>query len=60
MAGGDVARPLFFETRRDLTTEIGRERTSSGKDAAFDPRLEARHLARDFGKASRRTGQRRT
>ena len=58
MAGGDVAGALLFEARRDLATEIGRQRTSSGKDAAFDPLLEARHLPGNLGEAPRRAGER--
>src|SRR6202011_558255 len=57
MAGGDVAGTLLFETRRDLTTEFGSQRTPPGKDAALDPLLEARHLPGDLGEASRRAGE---
>ena len=47
MAGDDVARGLFFETRRNLTTEAGRQGAPPGKDAAVDPLLEAGHLPRN-------------
>src|ERR1700738_4362427 len=59
MTGSDMTGTLLFETRRDLTAEIGRERTAPGKDAALDPLLEARHLPGDFGEAPRRAGKRR-
>src|SRR6266480_1962785 len=58
MAGGDVARTLLFETRRELTTEIGCQRTPPGKDATLDPRLQAGHLPGDLGEAPRRAAER--
>src|SRR5450631_4948582 len=57
MASGDVAGTLLFETRRDLTTEIGSLGTPPGKDATLDPHLEAGYLPGDFGEASRRAGE---
>ena len=57
VAGGDVAGTLLFETRRELATEIGRERTSPGKDAALDPLLEAGHLSGNLGEALRSSGE---
>src|ERR1700694_6214060 len=57
MAGGDVAGTLLFETRRDLTTEIGSQATPTGKDAALDPLLEAGHLPGDLGEAPRCAGE---
>src|SRR6202043_3924950 len=58
MASGDVAGTLLFETRRDLATEIGSQGTPPGKDAAFNPLLEARHLPGNLGEAARRAGER--
>src|SRR5260370_7083686 len=60
MTSSDMTGTFLFETRRDLTAEIGRERTPPGKDAALDPRLEARHLPGNFGEAPRGAGKRRT
>src|SRR5260370_14442888 len=57
MAGGDVPGTLLFETRRDLTTEIGSQGTPPGKDAALDPLLEAGHLPGDLGEAPRCAGE---
>jgi hypothetical protein len=54
MASGDVVGRLLFETGRNRTAEIGHQRTPSGKDAALDALLQARHLAGDFGQAPRR------
>src|SRR6202158_4387713 len=57
MASGEVAGALLFETRRDLTTEIGSQGTPPGKDAALDPLLEAGHLPGDLGEAPRCAGE---
>src|SRR5258708_36195863 len=57
MAGGDVTGTLLFETRRELTTEISRQGTPPGKDAALDLFLQAGHLPRDLGEAPRRAGE---
>src|SRR5260370_8149637 len=58
MTSSDMTGTFLFETRRDLTAEIGRQRTPPGKDAALDPRLEARHLPGDFGEAPRGASER--